>query len=110
MDSFLISRLNICIFDTLPYELASGISQFVGQESLKLFMELNIFFGLQVFFSALIDVAGHAGKLETCFDLLKEMEEMKVNRGIIAYSSLMGACSNVSFKIWYLGNLSESRL
>jgi pentatricopeptide repeat protein len=72
-------------------------------------MQLNASYLLQVFFSALIDVAGHAGKLDTCFDLLNEMEKMNVKRGVIAYSSIMGACSNVSSKMGYCRNLSNER-
>lgn len=50
---------------------------------------------MQVFLSALIDVAGHAGKLEAAFEILEEAETRGMHLGIISYSSLMGACSNV---------------
>ncbi|MBA0733146.1 hypothetical protein Gogos_017185 [Gossypium gossypioides] len=47
-----------------------------------------------VFISALIDVAGHAGKLDAAFKLLQEAKNHGINSGIVSYSSLMGACSN----------------
>lgn len=50
-----------------------------------------------MFFSALIDVAGHAGKLEASFEILHEARNKGIDVGIISYSSLMGACSNVCF-------------
>lgn len=48
----------------------------------------------EMFFSALIDVAGHAGKLDASFEILQEARNMGIDVGIISYSSLMGACSN----------------
>lgn len=50
-----------------------------------------------MFFSALIDVAGHAGKLDASFEILQEARKKGIDVGIISYSSLMGACSNVWF-------------
>lgn len=49
-----------------------------------------------MFISALIDVAGHAGKLDAAFDILKVARAKGMHFGTISYSSLMGACSNVS--------------
>ncbi|KAI3803999.1 hypothetical protein L1987_32166 [Smallanthus sonchifolius] len=48
----------------------------------------------EMFFSALIDVAGHAGKLDASFEILQEARNKGIDVGIISYSSLMGACSN----------------
>lgn len=48
----------------------------------------------EMFFSALIDVAGHAGKLDASFEILQEARKKGIDVGIISYSSLMGACSN----------------
>ncbi|KAK2978321.1 hypothetical protein RJ640_017172 [Escallonia rubra] len=49
-----------------------------------------------MFISALIDVAGHAGKLDAAFEILQEARAGGIHVGIISYSSLMGACSNMS--------------
>ncbi|PNX54992.1 pentatricopeptide repeat-containing protein chloroplastic-like, partial [Trifolium pratense] len=46
----------------------------------------------EMFLSALIDVAGHAKKLEAAFDILQEARKEGKQIGIMAYSSLMGAC------------------
>ncbi|KVH96510.1 Pentatricopeptide repeat-containing protein [Cynara cardunculus var. scolymus] len=48
----------------------------------------------EMFFSALMDVAGHAGKLDASFEILQEARKRGIDVGIISYSSLMGACSN----------------
>jgi pentatricopeptide repeat protein len=48
-----------------------------------------------MFLSALIDVAGHAKKLEAAFDILQEVRKEGIRIGIMTYSSLMGACSKV---------------
>ncbi|GAB2225075.1 hypothetical protein Droror1_Dr00005860 [Drosera rotundifolia] len=48
----------------------------------------------EMFFSALIDVAGHAGNLDAAFNVLKEARVQIRRLGITVYSSLMGACSN----------------
>lgn len=48
-----------------------------------------------MFISALIDVAGHAGKLDAAFEILQAARVEGVHAGIVAYSSLMGACRNV---------------
>jgi pentatricopeptide repeat protein len=48
-----------------------------------------------MFMSALIDVAGHAKKLEAAFDILQQARKEGVQIGIMTYSSLMGACSKV---------------
>lgn len=53
------------------------------------------FFLAQMFISALIDVAGHAGKVDAAFEILQEARAKRMHVGIISYSSLMGACSNV---------------
>lgn len=50
---------------------------------------------MQIFFSALIDAAGHAGKLDSAFEILGEAKTLGLSVGIVSYSSLMGACSNV---------------
>ncbi|KAG4966980.1 hypothetical protein JHK87_032631 [Glycine soja] len=48
----------------------------------------------EIFLSALIDVAGHAKKLDAAFDVLQEAHKGGIQIGIMSYSSLMGACSN----------------
>ncbi|XP_075094203.1 pentatricopeptide repeat-containing protein MRL1, chloroplastic isoform X2 [Nicotiana tabacum] len=48
----------------------------------------------EMFISALVDVAGHAGKLDAAFDVLEEARTKGINVGSMSYSSLMGACSN----------------
>ncbi|KAG7010874.1 Pentatricopeptide repeat-containing protein MRL1, chloroplastic [Cucurbita argyrosperma subsp. argyrosperma] len=48
----------------------------------------------EIFLSALIDVAGHAGKLDAAFEILGEAKTLALSVGIVSYSSLMGACSN----------------
>ncbi|XWS55041.1 hypothetical protein CRYUN_Cryun10bG0140900 [Craigia yunnanensis] len=48
----------------------------------------------EVFISALTDFAGHAGKLDAAFEILREAKNQGMNIGIMSYSSLMGACSN----------------
>lgn len=50
---------------------------------------------LQVFFSALIDVAGHAKMLDEAFRILQDAKSQGIRLGTISYSSLMGACCNV---------------
>lgn len=54
---------------------------------------------MQMFLSALIDAAGHAGKLEAAFEILQKARVEGIHVGIVSYSSLMGACSNVCL-IW----------
>lgn len=54
---------------------------------------------MQMFLSALVDVAGHAGNVEPAFELLEEARNKGMHIGIISYSSLMGACSNVHIKL-----------
>lgn len=49
----------------------------------------------QMFISAFVDVAGHSDKLESAFEILQEAKSDGMQLGIISYSSLMGACSNV---------------
>lgn len=48
----------------------------------------------EMFLSALMNVAGRAGKLDAAFDVLKEARLQGIHLGIVSYSSLMGACSN----------------
>ncbi|KAG2241111.1 hypothetical protein Bca52824_090398 [Brassica carinata] len=48
----------------------------------------------EVFFSALIDVAGHAKMLEEAFGILQDAKSQGIRLGTITYSSLMGACCN----------------
>ncbi|KAL6517379.1 hypothetical protein OROMI_033080 [Orobanche minor] len=55
---------------------------------------------VHIFMSALIDVAGHAGKVDTAFEILQEARAKGTHVGIISYSSLMGACSNVCAGRW----------
>ncbi|RVW36669.1 Pentatricopeptide repeat-containing protein MRL1, chloroplastic [Vitis vinifera] len=50
---------------------------------------------MQMFLSALIDVAGHAGKLDAAFEVIQEARIQGIPLGIVSYSSLMGACSNL---------------
>lgn len=50
---------------------------------------------VQMFLSAMIDVAGHAGLVDVAFQILQEARVQGLELGIIPYSSLMGACSNV---------------
>ncbi|KAG7975836.1 hypothetical protein I3843_06G120200 [Carya illinoinensis] len=47
----------------------------------------------EMFLSVLIDAAGHAGKLDAAFEILEKARDQGINIGIVAYSSLMGACS-----------------
>ncbi|KAF3532260.1 hypothetical protein DY000_02036548 [Brassica cretica] len=47
-----------------------------------------------VFFSALIDVAGHAKMLDEAFGILQDAKSQGIRLGTITYSSLMGACCN----------------
>lgn len=60
---------------------------------LQFFHKLLAF--MQMFLSALIDVAGHAGKLDAAFGILHEARNRGIQVGTVSYSSLMGACSNV---------------
>lgn len=53
---------------------------------------------MQVFLSALIDVAGHAGKLDAAFEIIQDASNRGIQVGTVSYSSLMGACSNVCFR------------
>ena len=53
---------------------------------------------MQIFFSALIDVAGHAGKLDAAFEVIQEARDRGIQVGTVTYSSLMGACSNVCLR------------
>ncbi|KAL3515069.1 hypothetical protein ACH5RR_021971 [Cinchona calisaya] len=48
----------------------------------------------EMFISALIDVAGHTGKLDAAFEILKVARAKGIHSGTISYSALMGACSN----------------
>ncbi|KAG8644008.1 hypothetical protein MANES_11G088413v8 [Manihot esculenta] len=48
----------------------------------------------EMFLSAMIDVAGHAGLVDVAFQILQEARVQGLELGIIPYSSLMGACSN----------------
>lgn len=57
---------------------------------------------MQVFFSALIDVAGHSGQLDQAFSILQEMKRLGMKPGAVVYSSLMGVCSNVSIHAFNL--------
>lgn len=58
-------------------------------------VSLTLPFSIQMFISALIDVAGHAGKVDAAFEILEEARAKGMPVGVISYSSLMGACSNV---------------
>ncbi|XP_039160772.1 pentatricopeptide repeat-containing protein MRL1, chloroplastic-like [Eucalyptus grandis] len=49
----------------------------------------------EIFLRALIDVAGHAGRVDAAFDILEEARTCGMHLGIVSYSCLMGACSNV---------------
>lgn len=49
----------------------------------------------QMFLSAIIDFAGHSGKLDAAFEIVQEARNQGMHVGKISYSSLMGACSNV---------------
>lgn len=51
---------------------------------------------VQVFFCALIDVAGHAGKLDEAFAILQEMKSTGISPSPATYNTLMVVCSNVS--------------
>jgi pentatricopeptide repeat protein len=52
-------------------------------------------FGRQVFFSALVDVAGHSKDIDKAFSILDNMKKSGIKPGAVVYSSLMGVCSNV---------------
>ncbi|KAL2512379.1 Pentatricopeptide repeat-containing protein MRL1 [Abeliophyllum distichum] len=47
----------------------------------------------EMFISALIDVAGHAGRVDAAVEVLQAARTKGMHVGIISYSSLMGACS-----------------
>lgn len=51
---------------------------------------------LQMFLSALVDVAGHARRADAAFEIMKDARAKGLLVGTIAYSSLMGTCCNVS--------------
>jgi pentatricopeptide repeat protein len=55
-----------------------------------------LFHELQMFLSALVDVAGHAKRADAAFEIMKDARAKGLHVGTIAYSSLMGACCNVS--------------
>lgn len=55
-----------------------------------------------MFLSALIDAAGHAGKLDAAFEILQAARVEGVHAGTVAYSSLMGACRNVCSMIYLI--------
>lgn len=57
---------------------------------------LCLFCEVQMFLSALVDVAGHARRADAAFEIMKDARAKGLHVGIIAYSSLMGACCNVS--------------
>ncbi|KAE9448215.1 hypothetical protein C3L33_19882, partial [Rhododendron williamsianum] len=70
----------------------------------------------ETFLSALIDVAGHAGKLDAAFEILQDARKHGKRLGTITYSSLMGACSNartcyclVSLKLPCTQNPSQAK-
>jgi len=48
-----------------------------------------------VFFSALVDVAGHSKDIDKAFSILDNMKKEGIKAKAIVYSSLMGVCSNV---------------
>lgn len=50
---------------------------------------------MQMFLSTIIDVAGHAGKINAAFKILQEAKSDGIKVGNMSYSSLMGACCNV---------------
>lgn len=52
-----------------------------------------------MFLSALVDVAGHARRADAAFEIMKDARAKGLQVGTIAYSSLMGACCNVSSAI-----------
>lgn len=59
---------------------------------------LIVYFSEQVFFSALVDVAGHSKDIEKAFSILDSMKKDGMKPGAVVYSSLMGVCSNVIFQ------------
>ncbi|KAG6481626.1 hypothetical protein ZIOFF_058230 [Zingiber officinale] len=48
----------------------------------------------EMFLSTLIDVAGHAGKVDAAFKILQDAKADGIKVGTMSYSSLMGACCN----------------
>ncbi|GJN20377.1 hypothetical protein PR202_gb07747 [Eleusine coracana subsp. coracana] len=50
----------------------------------------------EMFLSALVDVAGHARRADAAFEIMKDARAKDLQVGTMAYSSLMGACCNVS--------------
>ena len=54
-----------------------------------------MFYFEQVFFSAMIDVAGHSKDIKKAFSMLDSMKKDGLKPGPVVYSSLMGVCSNV---------------
>lgn len=57
---------------------------------------------MQMFFSALIDVAGHAGKADVAFEVLQDAKSQGIRLGNMSYSSLMGACSKACLSKYLL--------
>lgn len=57
---------------------------------------------MQMFVSALIDVAGHAGKADVAFEVLQDAKSQGIQLGNISYSSLMGACSKACLSKYLL--------
>uniref|UniRef100_A0A2P2NUX4 Uncharacterized protein n=1 Tax=Rhizophora mucronata TaxID=61149 RepID=A0A2P2NUX4_RHIMU len=53
--------------------------------------------------SALINVAGHARKVDAEFEILQEARIQGKQLGVVAYSSSMGACSNQFFVAGSIG-------
>jgi hypothetical protein len=49
-----------------------------------------------MFLSALVDVAGHARRADVALEIIKDARAKGLHVRTIAYSSLMGACCNVS--------------
>lgn len=61
------------------------------------YLFIFIFHDLQMFLSALVDVAGHARRADAAFEIMKDARAKGLHVGTIAYSSLMGVCCNVSY-------------
>lgn len=50
---------------------------------------------MQMFLSTIVDVAGHAGKVDAAFEIIQDAKRQGIRVGNMSYNSLMGACCNV---------------
>ncbi|XP_020088204.1 pentatricopeptide repeat-containing protein MRL1, chloroplastic [Ananas comosus] len=48
----------------------------------------------EMFLSTIVDVAGHAGKVDAAFEIIQDAKRQGIRVGNMSYNSLMGACCN----------------